>query len=426
MLIQRGLQGLIPLLALLLVTSSSVLAQTTMTHVVQPGDTLFRIALRYGVEMATLAEANQIGNMTRIYVGQELIIPGTDAPETGEEIANPLVAAAPIIHRVERAENLGAIAQKYGVTIQEILDANNIANINLIYPGQELQIWAPDIGIVTSQDTSQASTAEAEISSTTETVTHIVQRGEFLARIARVYGVNWQTIAEANGIVDPNRITPGMSLIIPNAITTTTSVVPTPTPEPAPSVVHTVQQGEHLSQIAQQYGVRWQSIAEANGLTDPNHVTAGTQLVIPGVEGTSSSRIIGIVENVLAANAPGPKVGAGRELVVRLSTQTAYAYEDGNLIKASVVSTGLPVTPTVQGSYKIYLKYSSQTMSGPGYYLPGVQWVMYFYRGYAFHGTYWHNNFGQPMSRGCVNMTNDDARFFYDFASIGTPVTVFY
>jgi len=424
MVIQRGLQGLIPVLVLLLVTGSSAIAQTAMTHVVQPGDTLFRISLRYGIEMATLAEANQIGNMTRIFVGQELIIPGTDAPETGEDIANPLVAATPIIHRVERGENLGSIAQKYGITIQEILDANNIANINRIYPGQELQIWAPDIGIVASQDTSQASTAETDNSSTTETVTHTVQRGEFLARIARVYGVNWQTIAEANGILDPNRITPGMRLIIPNVATTSTSVVPTPTPEPEPSVVHIVQPGEHLSQIAQQYGVRWQSIAEANELADPNRVTAGTQLVIPGVEGTSNG--IGIVENVLAANAPGPKVGVGRELVVRLSTQTAYAYEDGNLVKASVVSTGLPATPTVRGSYKVYLKYTSQTMSGPGYYLPGVQWVMYFYRGYAFHGTYWHSNFGQPMSHGCVNMTNDDARFFYEFASIGTPVTVFY
>ena len=43
-------------------------------------------------------------------------------------------------------------------------------------------------------------------------------------------------------------------------------------------------------------------------------------------------------------------------------------------------------------------------MSGPGYYLPGVPYVMYFYQGYGLHGTYWHDNFGQPMSHGCVNL----------------------
>ena len=49
---------------------------------------------------------------------------------------------------------------------------------------------------------------------------------------------------------------------------------------------------------------------------------------------------------------------------------------------------------------------------------------MYFYSGYAFHGTWWHNNFGRPMSRGCVNMTNADAKWFYEFGEIGTPVYV--
>jgi lipoprotein-anchoring transpeptidase ErfK/SrfK len=63
-------------------------------------------------------------------------------------------------------------------------------------------------------------------------------------------------------------------------------------------------------------------------------------------------------------------------------------------------------------------------MSGPGYYLPNVQWVMYFYQGYGFHGTYWHNNFGNPMSHGCVNMTNDDALWLFNFASVGTNVWV--
>ena len=63
-------------------------------------------------------------------------------------------------------------------------------------------------------------------------------------------------------------------------------------------------------------------------------------------------------------------------------------------------------------------------MSGPGYFLPGVPFTMYFYKGYGLHGTYWHNNFGTPMSHGCVNLTIPDSEWLYGFASIGTLVNV--
>jgi len=63
-------------------------------------------------------------------------------------------------------------------------------------------------------------------------------------------------------------------------------------------------------------------------------------------------------------------------------------------------------------------------MSGPGYNLPNVQFVAYFYRDYAMHGTYWHDNFGHPMSHGCVNLRNIDAEWLYGWAPIGTPVLV--
>jgi lipoprotein-anchoring transpeptidase ErfK/SrfK len=87
-------------------------------------------------------------------------------------------------------------------------------------------------------------------------------------------------------------------------------------------------------------------------------------------------------------------------------------------------SLGLPATPTVKGSYTVQRKYESKTMSGPGYYLTGVQRSMYFYAGYALHGAYWHNNWGQPMSHGCVNRPNEEALWFYEWAPVGTPVLV--
>jgi lipoprotein-anchoring transpeptidase ErfK/SrfK len=111
---------------------------------------------------------------------------------------------------------------------------------------------------------------------------------------------------------------------------------------------------------------------------------------------------------------------------VNLTAQQVIAYEGDRAVLVAPVSTGLPGTPTVTGRYRIYQKVASQAMSGPGYYLPNVPWVMYFYKGYSFHGTYWHNNFGQPMSHGCVNMRTTDAKWLYDWAPIGTLVVVHY
>jgi lipoprotein-anchoring transpeptidase ErfK/SrfK len=116
----------------------------------------------------------------------------------------------------------------------------------------------------------------------------------------------------------------------------------------------------------------------------------------------------------------------GRWIDVNLSQQQIHAYEGDTLVNTFVVSTGLPDTPTVTGEYRIYVKVPLQDMSGPGYYLTDVPWVMFFYQDYGFHGTYWHNNFGTPMSRGCVNLSVDDAAWLYDWASVGTPVSIHY
>jgi lipoprotein-anchoring transpeptidase ErfK/SrfK len=116
----------------------------------------------------------------------------------------------------------------------------------------------------------------------------------------------------------------------------------------------------------------------------------------------------------------------GHWIDVNLSEQQIYAYEGDTLVNTFIVSTGLPDTPTVTGDYRIYVKVPLQDMSGPGYYLTDVPWVMFFYEDYGFHGTYWHNNFGTPMSRGCVNLSMDDAAWLYNWASVGTPVSIHY
>jgi lipoprotein-anchoring transpeptidase ErfK/SrfK len=111
---------------------------------------------------------------------------------------------------------------------------------------------------------------------------------------------------------------------------------------------------------------------------------------------------------------------------VDLSQQRLYAYAGDTLMNSFIVSTGTWQTPTVTGKFKIWVKVRSQAMSGPGYYLPDVPYVMFFYKDYGLHGTYWHNNFGTPMSHGCVNLTIPDAEWLYNFSSVGTVVNVHY
>lgn len=119
-----------------------------------------------------------------------------------------------------------------------------------------------------------------------------------------------------------------------------------------------------------------------------------------------------------------------RWIDVNLSTQTLVAYEGDTPVFNTLVSSGLPQWPTVTGQYHTYAKYESQTMNGYllgyDYFLPDVPYVMYFYEDYAIHGTYWHNNFGTPMSHGCVNVSTPDAGWLFNWAPVGTLVNVRY
>jgi lipoprotein-anchoring transpeptidase ErfK/SrfK len=123
---------------------------------------------------------------------------------------------------------------------------------------------------------------------------------------------------------------------------------------------------------------------------------------------------------------PGNVTGGERWIDVDLTKQLTYAFEGDTLIRTFVVSTGTQYHPTVTGQYYIYVKYRYDDMGGPGYYLPDVPYTMYFYKGYSFHGTYWHHNFGVPMSHGCVNMTIPDSEWLFYWASLGTMVNIHY
>lgn len=110
-------------------------------------------------------------------------------------------------------------------------------------------------------------------------------------------------------------------------------------------------------------------------------------------------------------------------IVVDLSEQRVYAKENGVTVFTDLISSGL-TGPTPIGHFKIYARYYNTCMSGPGYNLCNIRRTQYFTGDYSIHEAWWHNNFGHPMSHGCVNMRFSTADWFWNWANIGTDVYV--
>jgi lipoprotein-anchoring transpeptidase ErfK/SrfK len=114
----------------------------------------------------------------------------------------------------------------------------------------------------------------------------------------------------------------------------------------------------------------------------------------------------------------------GKWIEINLPRQMLTAWESGRPVMTTLISSGTRRYPTVRGSFRIYTKIRAQRMRGRDYDLPNVPYVMYFRGAFAMHGTYWHNNFGRPMSHGCVNMPTTKAEWLYKWAPRGTLVIV--
>lgn len=125
-----------------------------------------------------------------------------------------------------------------------------------------------------------------------------------------------------------------------------------------------------------------------------------------------------------------PTLASGKRIEVNLTNQQLTAFNGDSLIYSFPISSGR-WAPTPIGSFKPWAKLISTTMIGGSkqlgtyYNLPNVPYVVYFYQGYAIHGAYWHNNFGYPMSHGCINVAVENARLLYNFIDFDTPVNIY-
>jgi LysM repeat protein len=317
------------------------------------------------------------------------VLPAQAAPGTTD----------PVVHVVQWGETLHLIASRYGTTTAAVASANNLWNPDFVYVGQRLVI-----------------PASGYTPSTAGTSVYVVARGDTLRTIAARYGTTISYLASLNGLRNPNFIWVGQRLRVPGAAT------PTTTPSQASSVLHVVQRGEFVASIARKYGTTASAIISANNLVNPSFIYVGQRLIIPaGATNPSSS-----------TQPASTSASTGKWIDVNLSTQTLRAYEGNQVVYTARVSTGIARYPTPAGTYWIQRKYTYDDMTGGSYargdyyYLPDVPYCMYYYAGYAIHGTYWHNNFGTPMSHGCTNVSIADAGWLFNWAPVGTKVVNHY
>jgi murein DD-endopeptidase MepM/ murein hydrolase activator NlpD len=185
-------------------------------HVVQRGDNLYRIALQYGTTTDELVRLNGLTNAASIQVGQRLLVP-VDSERSVVEAART--------HVVRPGETLRSIAQLYNVTIEQLVQWNEIASAESIYVGQSLRLApadvvlasvedsADDLGLVVAEESPGEAVVDGGQSSGNQV--HVVQRGETLFSIATNYGITVNELAQANSIADPTRIFSGQQLVIP-------------------------------------------------------------------------------------------------------------------------------------------------------------------------------------------------------------------
>lgn len=177
-------------------------------HVVQRGETLFRIAQTYSVTMDEIARLNGLTNLNSIEVGQRLLIPGTGS-------------VAPQTHVVQPGETLASIGAVYGLTVEQLAALNEIVNVNSLYVGQVLKL-SSDSAVTGSEPLSapltvpDAAPVVAAPPSAPTTVIHTVLPGETVFRIATAYGSTVNAIIQANSLSDPELIYAGQTLVIPN------------------------------------------------------------------------------------------------------------------------------------------------------------------------------------------------------------------
>lgn len=464
---KRSVNAVIIAVLIALSASDTVRAEDFISddkhHIVVSGDNLVKISDRYGISIGAIALANGLTS-TKIYIGQQLVVPDDYAPVNPTSIDRDLHAS--ITYVVRPGDTLGAIAQNYGSAVDKIVDASGLSSTSILVDQfltipSELSLEGShetqelDDDIVSAEIDDDLSGEYISNDVTTERV--VLQDEDRQRQELHSAGYEYAFTASAEDI---KRI---YEYTVNGSNDTAVDVV--------------INYWNYVSQG--NYDLSWQLLSSGfrnrvHGGSFESYVQGYHDMDLcsvsaEDVENTSDSSLETIVTASIvyrkgldcdslqfdmrltlhdrdfvgvwdidgvdvSLEEQGNKLDIAETdgelgwIDIDISDQRAYAMKGEEQIREFVVSTGTERYPTITGQFQVYVKHLKADMRGVDlgvpWHLPDVPYVMYFYSGYGIHGTYWHDNFGTPMSHGCINLTIDDAEWLYNFSDIGTPVKI--
>jgi len=307
--------------------------------------------------------------------------------------ATTALAQEQTVHIVQAGESLLALALRYGTTVEAIVRANGLTNPDSIQLGQSLVI--PENGAA-SAAVGPAMTAGG---------TYVVQQGDTLSGIAFRYGIKLWALLHANGLQSSHLIYLGQTVVIPGA----GGMIPEIDPDT--SRIYIVRQGDTLPEIADLFRSTAFEFAQANGIGDPTQIRPGLVLRLP-------------------ASYTGP-----RRIDIDLSAQHLNAYEGDELVFSFASSSGRAPYYTRVGEFQVQSKIPNAYGSLWDIWMP--HWLGIYWAGGTENGihalpimsngqTLWAGYLGTPVSYGCIVLGTYEANLLYEWAEIGTPVSIHY
>ena len=266
-------------------TTTSIVVKTNTTssrtsggnYLVQPGDTLYSIARRSGMNLTSLLTLNGLSQSSVIYPGQSLTISQSDSRVATKSsyAAKPLASGGSTsgTYTVQAGDTLYGIARRSGMSLNTLLNLNGLSQSSVIRPGQTLKLSGASNATVASPVSYKSTASSASTSGT-----YTVKAGDTLYRIAYNHGISLTTLLSINGLSETSTIIPGQQLVVSGSATTTTTSVKTVSYSTGAST-HTVKAGDTLFRIAKNNGLTLSELKALNGLTS-NTIRVGQVLKV--------------------------------------------------------------------------------------------------------------------------------------------------
>ncbi|HXV64827.1 MAG TPA: LysM peptidoglycan-binding domain-containing protein [Vicinamibacteria bacterium] len=242
------------------------------THVVRRGDTLSRIASRYGTTVEALASANHIRSRSLIHPGQVLTVPVPSGSQQWSDEASAFQRDSVEldgreVYVVRRGDTLGAIASSFRMSLADLRRLNGLASAETrIHPGQRLVV-SPTAAPPSSPR--RPSTAGGDV--------YVVREGDTLGQIAEAHDIGLSKLRSLNGLHHrSSRIYPGQKLVVRESAASAQAEDAAPA---GGAVTYRIRRGDTLSTIARRFGVSIEDLRRWNRI-ESDHIVTGQAITI--------------------------------------------------------------------------------------------------------------------------------------------------